>query len=198
MGAAVIPLLRSSSGEDDSPFPLRPDDKRVLSATSKEIETGVVDGINLLVMDMAKCIRCGNCSLACHKVHGHSRLTRRGIHIERPVKPNGSIQNVLMPSVCMHCQDPECLTGCPTGAIARFPGGEIDIHPETCIGCGDCATQCPYNAISMIPKGSSSAEPAIGVFNKLFSAFSLRQTKLPPPVTQTENLLWCQKSKTQF
>ena len=44
----------------------------------------------LLVMDMAKCIRCGNCSLACHKVHGQSRLVRRGIHIERPVKPTRS------------------------------------------------------------------------------------------------------------
>ncbi|MBC7901704.1 MAG: cyclic nucleotide-binding domain-containing protein [Saprospiraceae bacterium] len=189
MSAAVVPLLRSSSGVDDSPKPSVPNDKRVLSATSKEIETGVVDGVNLLVMDMAKCIRCGNCSLACHKVHGHSRLTRRGIHIERPVKANGSIQNVLMPEVCMHCQDPECLTGCPTGAIARFPGGEIDIHPETCIGCGDCATQCPYNAISMIPKGSDSAEISTSAFAKLFSVFSLRQTQLPPPVTQTEGLL---------
>ncbi|MDQ3489478.1 MAG: cyclic nucleotide-binding domain-containing protein [Acidobacteriota bacterium] len=191
MSAAVLPILRKSAGPDDSQKPSPPVDKRVLTATGREIETGVVDGINLLVMDMAKCIRCGNCSLACHNVHGHTRLTRRGIHIERPVKPNSfHIQSVLIPSVCMHCQDPECLTGCPTGAIARFPGGEIDIEPSTCIGCGDCATQCPYNAISMIPlENTSTSKPRKSRFTKFISAFSLRQIELPAPVTQTENLL---------
>ena len=191
MSSVVVPILKRSSVSNDSEKPQPPGDRRVLTATSKEIETGVVDGINLLVMDMAKCIRCGNCSLACHKVHGQSRLVRRGIHIERPVKPNGSaMQSVLMPSVCMHCQDAECLTGCPTGAIARFPDGEIDIEPSTCIGCGDCATQCPYHAISMIPLGGNSDEKAPKFrFANLFSLFSLGQEKIPPPVTQTENLL---------
>lgn len=190
MSAAVIPILERSSGLDDSPVPQNPEDNRVLTAASKEIETGIIDGVNLLVMDMAKCIRCGNCSLACHKVHGNSRLVRRGIHIERPKKPNSSIQSVLVPEVCMHCHDPECLTGCPTGAIARFPNGEIDIHPPTCIGCGDCATQCPYNAISLIPRpGKGEDLPAKPAFARLRSVFSLGAAKLPAPVTQTESLL---------
>jgi len=92
--------------------------------------------------------------MACHKVHGRSRLLRRGIHIMRPVslEKNSPFQSLLHPSVCMHCKDPECLTGCPTGAIGRFAGGRVDIDPRTCIGCGDCATQCPYNAISMAPR----------------------------------------------
>ena len=30
----------------------------------------------------------------------------------------------------MHCKDPECLTGCPTGAIFRDPRGHVDIDPE--------------------------------------------------------------------
>ncbi|MGE3465298.1 MAG: cyclic nucleotide-binding domain-containing protein [Pyrinomonadaceae bacterium] len=184
----IVPFLKSTNG-DRSSVPSRPSDNRVINATTKEIETGVVDGVNLLVMDMAKCIRCGNCSLACHKVHGNTRLVRRGIHIERPLKPlSSSVQSVLVPEVCMHCQDPECLTGCPTGAIARFPNGEIDINPATCIGCGDCATQCPYNAISMIPKSDGKSNGK-GVFSKLLSGFSLRETKLPEPVEQTENLL---------
>jgi Fe-S-cluster-containing dehydrogenase component/CRP-like cAMP-binding protein len=128
-------------------------DKPTLAAAEKEISTGIVDGVNLLVIDMDLCIRCGNCSLACHKVHGQSRLLRRGIHIERPIKPgNAGSQHVLSPSVCMHCKDPECLTGCPTGAIFRDLKGDVDINPETCIGCFDCATQCPYNAISMVPR----------------------------------------------
>lgn len=189
MSAAVLPYFSTSSGPEQSAAPKHPSDTRVLTAAGREIETGVVDGINLLVMDMAKCIRCGNCSLACHKVHGQSRLVRRGIHIERPIKPQSPvIQSVLMPEVCMHCQDPECLTGCPTGAIARFPNGEIDIEPKTCIGCGDCATQCPYNAISMIARPGTNCNGS-GVFKSLLSTFSVREKKLPDPVTQTENLL---------
>jgi Fe-S-cluster-containing dehydrogenase component/CRP-like cAMP-binding protein len=189
LSSAVLPFLSTSSKPEQSRAPVHPTDTRVLTATGREIETGVVDGVNLLVMDMAKCIRCGNCSLACHKVHGNSRLVRRGIHIERPVKPLSSrVQSVLMPSVCMHCQDPECLTGCPTGAIARFPNGEIDIEPKTCIGCGDCATQCPYNAISMIARPGKNGNGSHPV-KSFFSAFSLGEQKLPEPVIQTENLL---------
>ena len=187
MTNAIVPFFEKTNGEQ-STHPSRPADNRLIGAATKEIETGVVDGVNLLVMDMAKCIRCGNCSLACHKVHGQTRLVRRGIHIERPVKPlAATMQSVLVPSVCMHCQDPECLTGCPTGAIARFPDGEIDIEPKTCIGCGDCATQCPYNAISMVPKGGDTN--VHGAVSNFLSAFSLGETKLPEPVTQTENLL---------
>jgi len=187
LDANITPFLEISAGSRRE-IPAHPPDTRVLHATSREIETGVVDGVNLLVMDMAKCIRCGNCSLACHKVHGNSRLVRRGIHIERPVKPHKAvIQSVLAPEVCMHCQDAECLTGCPTGAIARFPDGEIDINAATCIGCSDCATQCPYNAISMV--GKAVNPPAHGRIGGMLSAFSLGQAKLPPPVDQTEDLL---------
>ena len=126
----------------------------VATAQRQLIDAGLVDGANLLVMDMDLCVRCGNCSMACHKVHGQSRLLRRGIHITRPVslKKGSGFQSLLHPSVCMHCKDPECLTGCPTGAIGRFAGGRVDIDARTCIGCGDCATQCPYNAISMAPR----------------------------------------------
>ncbi len=189
LSSAVVPFLKSSTGNDAS-IPEHPSDARVVTAMTKEIETGIVDGINLLVMDMAKCIRCGNCSLACHHVHGNSRLVRRGIHIERPFKPNKSAtQSILVPSVCMHCQDAECLTGCPTGAIARFPNGEIDINPVTCIGCGDCATQCPYDAISMIVRDGAKPGSEQSRLASLFSPFKLTEDKKPPPVTQTENLL---------
>ena len=188
-------LLKSISEEfphfsaaDDRP-PDPPSDSRTVAAASKEISTGLIDGTNLLVMDMDLCIRCGNCSLACHKVHGQSRLLRRGIHIARPTKPNGrSIQHVLAPSVCLHCQDPECLTGCPTGAIARFAEGHIDIDRETCIGCADCATQCPYNAISMVPKKNAAPEP-LGLLGTLQSWLTLAPPAKPAAVTATDDLL---------
>src|SRR5215213_11563685 len=185
---AVLKQFSAFSYADDRE-PEPPADRRLVAAAGREITTGIVDGTNLLVMDMDLCIRCGNCSLACHKVHGRSRLLRRGIHIARPVKPaSKDIQHVLSPSVCLHCQDPECLTGCPTGAIGGCEEGQIDINPETCIGCGDCATQCPYNAITMVPrKAAAVPPPSFGA--RLKGLFSLAKPRLPAPVTDTENLL---------
>lgn len=205
---ALISSLSNATAIENLTEPSTSANRKTLVSTKREIETGVTDTTNLLVMDMDLCIRCGNCSLACHKVHGHSRLLRRGIHIERPVKPASfTIQHALVPSVCLHCQDPECMTGCPTGAIGRFPGGQVDIDPHTCIGCGDCATQCPYNAISMIPRPADKAKksrskngkadaapsflqnalaPARYLYNRFFS---LSAAPLPNPVTETENLL---------
>jgi Fe-S-cluster-containing dehydrogenase component len=87
----------------------------------------------------------------------------------------------------LHCQDPECLTGCPTGAIGRFPGGQIDIQPKICIGCGDCATQCPYNAISMVPRTPTANAPSVG--GRLLSWFDLSPPDPPRAVTETEDLL---------
>jgi Fe-S-cluster-containing dehydrogenase component len=175
----------SDADEDKLSEPIA--DVRGLAAARREITTGIVDGSNLLVMDMALCVRCGNCSLACHKVHGQSRLVRRGIHIERPKKPQAqTLQHLLAPAVCLHCLDPECLTGCPTGAIARHPGKEIDITKSACIGCGDCATQCPYNAISMV---STMPAPAPGKLATLVDWLKLTPPLPPPPNTDDKKLL---------
>src|SRR5437870_3079458 len=164
-------------------------DKNVLAAAEKEIATGIVDGINLLVMDMDLCIRCGNCSLACHKVHGQSRLLRRGIHIERPIKPKSErTQHVLSPSVCMHCKDPECLTGCPTGAIFRDPNGQVDIESATCIGCFDCATQCPYNAISMVPRNQPAPVP-LSLSGRIKNLFGFAKPDSPSVSAEGEDML---------
>ncbi len=151
------------------------------------IETGLVEATNLLVMDMDLCVRCGNCSMACHQIHGQSRLIRRGIHIDRPVSLNkrSGFQSLLAPEVCLHCKDPECLTGCPTGAIGRFSDGQVDINPDTCIGCADCATQCPYNAISMVPRAPNDGAEA----NRWQRWLRIAPEPLPPAVEQTEDLL---------
>lgn len=161
-----------------------------LAAQRTLIETGLVDGTNLLVMDMDLCVRCGNCSLACHKIHGQSRLTRHGVHVTRLERPSPrALQSVLSPAVCMHCQDPECLTGCPTGAIGRFTEGHIDIDPKTCIGCGDCATQCPYNAISMISRKGKGAGAPQGFAWRIQDLLRLSPDRLPPAVDATDDLL---------
>ena len=176
-----------SLADDDTGLRARAETK-VLAAAEKEIATGIVDAVNLLVMDMDLCIRCGNCSLACHKVHGQSRLLRRGIHVERPRQiGKEATQHVLAPSVCMHCKDPECLTGCPTGAIFRDPKGQVDINTNTCIGCFDCATQCPYNAITMIPRGGSPTVP-LDLKSRINNLFSFNVQK-PAAAVESDDMV---------
>ncbi|MEP6920073.1 MAG: cyclic nucleotide-binding domain-containing protein [bacterium] len=187
----IFRTLSSFSNADDRLPPTLESvpDLRPMAAAEQEIATGVVDGANLLVMDMDLCVRCGNCSLACHKVHGQSRLLRRGIQIIRPVKLGVSRnQHVLSPQVCMHCKDPECLTGCPTGAIFRDPNGHVDIDPSTCIGCFDCATQCPYDAISMVPRDDGIGHD-FDLFGSLKQKLSLGDPRPPPAPPASDDVI---------
>lgn len=190
---ALRSLLGELSRARPSPLPGSPVSRveaRAMLAQQQLIETGLADATNLLVMDMALCVRCGNCSLACHKVHGRSRLVRRGIHVVRPKRPGAkSTQSVLSPEVCMHCKDPECLTGCPTGAIGRFDEGQIDINPKTCIGCGDCATQCPYDAISMVARRPEEDPVKPGLAARIRDLLRIGWNELPKPVVATEDLV---------
>ncbi len=185
----IVAAFAAFSTADDNPPSIEAvKDLRSMASAEAEITTGIIDGANLLVMDMDLCVRCGNCSLACHKVHGQSRLLRRGISITRPVSiGNERTQHVLSPQVCMHCKDPECLTGCPTGAIFRDPRGYVDINPATCIGCYDCATQCPYDAISMVPK---NGEPVVtfDLMGTLRRTFSLA-TPPAAPLTPADDVV---------
>ena len=69
---SVDPLLRSelaatfagfSNADDSLPFTLESvSDFNALKSAEEEIATGIIDGANLLVMDMDLCVRCGNCS----------------------------------------------------------------------------------------------------------------------------------------
>jgi len=164
-------------------------DPRELLTTEKLITSGVIETDNLLVMDMDLCIRCGNCSVACQKVHGQSRLVRRGIHITRLTKlAKQPEKHILVPQVCIHCQDPECLTYCPTGAIHRGSTGQIDVTNETCTGCMECAQRCPYGAISMI-SGISIEPTPHGFAGQMSDWLGLSTPTLPPAETGTRQLI---------
>ncbi len=113
---------------------------------------GVQEGLSVLTINLDVCVRCGNCVRACQERHGHARVTRKGKKLVRRVKADetGKHETLLVPASCRHCVNPECMIGCPTGAIHRRPGGEVDVKP-TCIGCGSCANKCPYGNITMVP-----------------------------------------------
>jgi Fe-S-cluster-containing hydrogenase component 2/CRP-like cAMP-binding protein len=99
---------------------------------------GVVEGTEVLVIDLDKCIHCNECEEACARRHGHSRMNRKGM----------VVGNISIATACRQCQDPVCML-CSRAGIARLPSGEVYIT-ESCIGCGICAERCPYDNISIM------------------------------------------------
>jgi NADPH-dependent 2,4-dienoyl-CoA reductase/sulfur reductase-like enzyme/pSer/pThr/pTyr-binding forkhead associated (FHA) protein/CRP-like cAMP-binding protein/Fe-S-cluster-containing hydrogenase component 2 len=102
------------------------------------ISDGVVEGTEVLIIDLDKCIHCNECEEACARRHGHSRMNRQGM----------VVGNISIATACRQCQDPVCML-CSRAGIARRPNGEVYIT-ESCIGCGICAERCPYGAISIV------------------------------------------------
>ena len=99
---------------------------------------GVIEGTEVLVIDLDKCVQCDKCEDACARRHGHSRMNRKGM----------VVGNISIATACRQCQDPVCML-CSRAGIARHPSGEVYIT-ESCIGCGICAERCPYDNISIM------------------------------------------------
>ena len=96
-----------------------------------------------MVIDQAKCVGCGECSLAC-QAHNDTRTDapwNRMIELE-PL--NG--EAVYAPVPCMHCENAPCVDICPVGATYHRADGIVMMDYEKCIGCRYCQLACPYGA----------------------------------------------------
>jgi Fe-S-cluster-containing dehydrogenase component/CRP-like cAMP-binding protein len=106
------------------------------------VENRLMNGTQAMVINTDRCTRCDDCVRACAAGHDNNpRFIRHG--------PTHG--NFMMANACMHCADPVCMIGCPTGAIGRDEStGNVLINDNSCIGCSTCASSCPYNNIRMV------------------------------------------------
>ncbi|WP_145297543.1 cyclic nucleotide-binding domain-containing protein [Crateriforma conspicua] len=116
------------------------------------------NGRQAMVIDLDRCTRCDDCVKACAATHdGNPRFARTGLRHDQ-------FQFV---NACMHCTDPVCMIGCPTGAILRDEAtGVIQIHEPICVGCKTCANACPYDAIEMVEIVDRAGRPYLDQQNE--------------------------------
>ena len=116
------------------------------------LEQDLMQGQNMLLLDLNKCTRCDECVKACVSTHqdGFTRLVRDGLRFE----------NYLVPTSCRACLDPLCMMRCPVGSIRRKQSLDIVIE-DWCIGCGNCATDCPYGNINVVELMGGGKKPEL-------------------------------------
>ena len=116
------------------------------------VEKRFINGTQVMLIDQERCTRCDDCVRACASTHdGNPRFLRHG----------QTHENWLVTNACMHCSDPVCMIGCPTGAIHRTLSGNVVINDHTCIGCATCANACPYDNIRMVEIRDRGGRPVV-------------------------------------
>jgi len=137
------PLIEKREDEFDSAPPETAAREKVGAEVLEFLtENRFFNGTATMVIDLDRCTRCDDCVRACASTHDNNpRFLRHG----------PSAGRLMIANACMHCADPVCMIGCPTGAIHRESfAGQVVINPATCIGCKSCFTNCPYDAIRMV------------------------------------------------
>jgi len=115
-----------------------------------------------LAIDLDSCVGCQACVTSCKEWNtgGHmAPLTDvrpyeggadgvwfNRVHTYEQIS-SGASRTVHFPRSCLHCEEPACVTVCPTGAsYKRTSDGIVLVDEDKCIGCKLCSWACPYGA----------------------------------------------------
>lgn len=123
-----------------------------------------------MIIDLNLCSSCGACALAC-KAENNTRTRGEGqsfnwadfLQETKGTFPNST--QVAVPVMCNHCENPQCVKVCPTGAMFISPEGVVLHTDEACIGCRLCQTACPYSSAELGPESLDGKSYSVISFN---------------------------------
>lgn len=185
---------------------------RAVAQAMTDADTAVANGVAeqlpeaerwVMVIDLAKCDGCGQCTAACKAGHHLPEDDQFWIAVWKEETAQGSF---FRPRPCMQCDITPCTQVCPTGATYSNRNGIVLVDNRQCIGCRMCMVACPYDARyfwwdepdnpGYLTEDDYSPELTMphrrGTVGKcVFCADYLQQSRLPRCVQQCpQNVLW--------
>jgi Fe-S-cluster-containing dehydrogenase component len=147
-GTATAPAGGSYLGPDGKLVQLGADGRRrlPLPVLDPKVRKGIPGKRFVMVIDLARCDGCGQCQVACAKMH-FIPPTRQYIKVLR-MQDAEYTAPYYFPQPCYHCDNPPCTKVCPVDATFKRQDGIVLVDNERCIGCRFCMAACPYGARS--------------------------------------------------
>jgi Fe-S-cluster-containing dehydrogenase component len=131
-----------------------------------------------MVIDIERCIGCGNCVRACkaennvpleedtfrtwveryvvdidNMEHPHVESPNGGYDGFSPLQVEGKrVKVFFVPKLCNHCEHSPCVQVCPVGATFEAPDGVVLVDQDYCLGCRYCVQACPYGCRFIDPR----------------------------------------------
>jgi len=126
-----------------------------------------------ILLDTTRCVGCGACYQACKEQNQLPKTADSFLHDNLSANTFTVVNNRsgrFVRRMCMHCEEPTCVSVCPVGALEKTATGAVVYDKEKCFGCRYCLQACPFG----VPKYEwESAAP----FMKKCDMCSERQAK---------------------
>lgn len=106
-----------------------------------------------IIVDYEKCDGCKNCSVACMQAH---RKDEGDVYTLNLLDPENESRNFIYkdekgnyrPIFCRHCDEPECVMSCMSGALKKDPdSGLVTYDEKRCGSCFMCVMNCPFGVL---------------------------------------------------
>jgi formate dehydrogenase iron-sulfur subunit len=100
-----------------------------------------------ILFDVTLCVGCGSCYQACKETNNLPQTNVDLLKDHLSDKTFTVIEqygDLYARKLCMHCNEPACVSVCLVGAITKNPTGSVIYNADKCIGCRYCMQACPH------------------------------------------------------